>query len=103
MADFDAEGMGSGDDTNGSPRVHLAKRKRGLAPDNDSEPESEASFKHGGRKRRGTVIPRDAKINLRDFFLMTSRAAQASQPILRMYAPFPHLLLSFSFTLLFWF
>jgi len=36
-------------------------------------------------------------------FLMTSRATQASQPILRTYASFLRLLHSFSFALLLWF
>ena len=57
MADLDAEGPKNGDDAHGSPTVHLAERKRGLAPDSDNEPESEMNFRHGGRKRRETVIP----------------------------------------------
>ena len=68
MADLDAEGPKSGDDAHGSLRVHLADRKQGLAPDNDSEPESEANFRHGGRKRLETVTPRDVRVNLRDDF-----------------------------------
>jgi len=52
VADLDAEGLESGDDTCGSPRVYLADRKRGLTLDSDSEPESEANFRHRGA--RGT-------------------------------------------------
>ena len=68
MGDLDAEGLESGDDAHGSPRVRLIERKRGLAPDSDSEPESEANFRRGGRKKRETVIPKDARINLGDDF-----------------------------------
>jgi len=48
--DLDAEGPESGVDAHGSPRVHLTERKRDLAPDNDTEPESEANFRHGGAR-----------------------------------------------------
>jgi len=68
VADLDAEGPESGDDTHGSPRVHLTERKRGLASDSDSEPESEANFRYGARKKGETVILRDARINLGDDF-----------------------------------
>ena len=68
VADLDAEGLESDDDAHGSLRVRLIERKRGLAPDSDSEPESEANFRHGGRKKRETVIPRDARINFGDDF-----------------------------------
>ena len=68
VTDLDAEGPESGDDAHGSPRVHLAERKRGLAPDSESEPESEANFRHGGRKRRETTTPKAAIVNLGDCF-----------------------------------
>jgi len=59
--DLEAEGLESSDDTHRSPRVHLADRKRGLASGTDSEPKSEANFRHGGHKRRETVTPREAR------------------------------------------
>ena len=68
MADLDGEGSKSSDDAHGSPRVHLAERKRGLAPDSESEPESDANFRHGGRKRRETTTPKAAIVNLGDCF-----------------------------------
>jgi len=68
VADLDVEGPESGKDAHRSPRFHLAERKRGLALDSDSESEFEANFKHGGRKRRETVIPMDAIVNLGDDF-----------------------------------
>ena len=68
MADLDVEGSESGDDTHRSMKVHLIDRKRGLAKDSDSEPKSEANFRHRGCKRRETMTPRDARVDLGDDF-----------------------------------
>jgi len=60
VVDLDAKEPESSVDAYGSPGVRLAHRKRGLALGSDSELESEANFRHGGRKRSETVRPRDA-------------------------------------------
>lgn len=68
MADLDTEGPESSYDAYGSPRVHCADRKLDLALGSDSEPEFEANFRHGERKRLKTVTPKYARVNLGDDF-----------------------------------
>lgn len=68
VTDLDVEGPESGGDADESLRVHPAARKRGLALDSDSEPESEANFRHGGRKRRETASPKAVRVVLGDDF-----------------------------------
>jgi len=46
VADLDAEGLESSDDTHGSSGVYLTDRKRGLVWGSDRELESEANFRH---------------------------------------------------------
>ena len=101
MADLNAEGLEFGDDAHGSPRVHLTERKQGLAPDSNSEAESEANFRHGGRKKRKIVIPRDAKINLGDDFFDDVHSCSGEPANLEDVCNIPSPLLSFPFALLF--
>ena len=51
-----------------SSRIHLIDKKQGLRDGSNSEYDSEANFRHGGRKRHETITPTNIGVGLRDDF-----------------------------------
>ena len=82
--------------------VHLANRKRSLAKSSDSESESEGNFKHGGHKKRETVLPRDIRVNLEDdlFYDIQSCSGEPANLEDVFSLPLPLTAIFFSFSLI---
>jgi len=52
-----------------SPGIRLIDNKWGLRDRSDSEHDSEANFRHGGRKRHETITPTNIEVSLGDDFV----------------------------------
>jgi len=68
MDDLDSTAPESGGIIRESPGIRLIEKKWGLRDVSDSEYDSDANFRHGGRKRPETMTPTTFKGSLRDEF-----------------------------------
>lgn len=59
--------------------IFLAKKEQNLEESSDNEPKFEVNFKDGGRKRRETIILRDARVSLMDNFFVDVKSCSTKQ------------------------
>ena len=64
--DLDGKTPEFGGITRKSPGIRLIDKKQGLRDESDNEYDSEAKFRHEGRKRRETITPSNVGVSLGD-------------------------------------